>query len=459
MSDLPMPLGQMAEIAPVRRGAIEAVGRERVLFQPQYGEGVATGELDPSRGRYLIEFDVETARAAYELWVEFAADDPRLTTVALDGEILFEGLDETTGGWGEDAQTWVYQKTIPFKAGSHRLTLSRIGYMPHIRAVALIPVKGKAKPLEPIAPPAARPARPERTLVCILAQTRAHALTWPSFKRHVLDELNADLALALCADERYDYANPFWQHAQYRWTAPEYGDFGDGFDEAQAWLADAAGVKPEPWRHILQIGGVWLGAINSERKQPGAGAVLLYIRWFLLHRILLAGLLDCYDRFVITRSDFIWAAPHPPLSVLDPAAIWFPFGEFYGGLTDRHVVISSADVPRVLNMIDDIVLRTDDLITRLPMRPDFNIESYTYFHLRSQDLIRRTRLFPYVMFTVRDKGDPTSWAPGVWNEEAGLTVKYRSEYQMAQFWRQHIATRADWERIAEGAPALFPPMW
>ena len=57
----------------------------------------------------------------------------------------------------------------------------------------------------------------ERVLVCILAQTRAHQVAWSSFKRHVLDELNADLALAITLDETYDYGNPYWQHAKYRW--------------------------------------------------------------------------------------------------------------------------------------------------------------------------------------------------------------------------------------------------
>jgi len=48
---------------------------------------------------------------------------------------------------------------------------------------------------------------------------------------------------------------------------------------------------------------------------------------------MLSGLLERYDRFVITRSDFIWDCPHPPLSVLSPDAIWFPDGEYGGGLT------------------------------------------------------------------------------------------------------------------------------
>ena len=64
----------------------------------------------------------------------------------------------------------------------------------------------------------------ERVLVCLLAKTRAHQFTFPSFKRQVLDELNADLVLALTIDEKYDYAIPFWRHAKYRWTAPDFSD-------------------------------------------------------------------------------------------------------------------------------------------------------------------------------------------------------------------------------------------
>lgn len=461
MSDLPQRLGQPAPFEPIKLAPSAAARRERIAFQPQYGASVATGDVDPAAGRYLLEFEFGTMAAHYELWVEYAAADSRPTEITLDGAPLSEGLDAVTGGWNEADQAWRYQMTIAFTAGTHRLSLSRIGYMPHIRALALLPVTEPAPDAPQPAPPRARrlSTRPERTLVCVLAQTRAHALSWPSFKRNVLDELNADLAVALCMDDRYDYANPFWRHAQHRWAAPEYADFGDGFDEAQRWLACEAGLEPKPWRHVLDVGGVWLGAIKGPNQQRGAGAVLFYIRWFLRHQIVLNGLLDRYDRFVITRSDFIWACPHPPLSVLDPQGVWFPYGEFYGGLTDRHLVISSADVIAVLAMLDDIVLRPDELIARLGPSPNLNIESYIYLHLRWRGLHSRTRLFPYVMYTVRDTGDPTSWAAGTWSEEAGVTVKYPGEYQVAKAWRDQITTRKAWETLWAQRPELFPPMW
>ena len=462
MPELPQSLGLKAELLPVRLIPADAARLERVTFQPQFGVEVATSQYDPSGGRYLIEFEFETSDRHYELWIEYAAEDSRPIRVALDGQVLFDGAAGVTGGWGESAQAWHYEATLTFSAGPHRLALSRIGYIPHIRTVALVPVSVPAH--EPTVPPCQRTdpvqrsRRPERTLVCILAQTRAHMLTWTSFKRNVLDALHADLALAIGMDERYDYANPFWQHAQYRWGAPEYEDFGDGFDEAQHWRASEADVVTQPWRHILESGGNWLGRIKGPQQQKGAGGALLYFRWFLRHQIVRNGLLDRYDRFIITRSDFVWVCPHPPLSVLAPEAIWFPCGEFYGGLTDRHVVVSRPDLLEIIGLLDDIVLRPDDLIARLGHLPShFNIEMYIHFHLRARGLLARTKLFPYVMYAVRGDGDPTSWAQGVWNDEVGALVKYPSEYEAALIWRERLLTRQDWERLLEERPDLLPP--
>ena len=112
----------------------------------------------------------------------------------------------------------------------------------------------------------------ERVLVCLLASTRAHQLTFPSFKRQVLDELNGDLALALAIDEKYDYANPFWQHAKYRWTAPDFRDVGEAFDLAQRWLCHQYNVPAPDWRPMLQIKGIWQGGIRSP--DPAAEPIL-----------------------------------------------------------------------------------------------------------------------------------------------------------------------------------------
>ena len=53
-----------------------------------------------------------------------------------------------------------------------------------------------------------------KTLVCILGETRGYEVTWPSFKKNVLDELDADLLLCIGISEKYDFSNPFWQIAR-----------------------------------------------------------------------------------------------------------------------------------------------------------------------------------------------------------------------------------------------------
>ena len=77
--------------------------------------------------------------------------------------------------------------------------------------------------------------------------------------------------------------------------------------------------------------------------------------------------------------------------------MWFPHGEGYGGLTDRHLIVSTGHLADALGLLDDIVLQPDELIARLGIQ-DRNIEKYIHFHLRERGLLDRTRLFPYVMY-------------------------------------------------------------
>ena len=44
-----------------------------------------------------------------------------------------------------------------------------------------------------------------KTLVCIIAQTRGYEVTWKNFKKNVLDELNADLAVCIGTTKKYNY--------------------------------------------------------------------------------------------------------------------------------------------------------------------------------------------------------------------------------------------------------------
>jgi hypothetical protein len=301
----------------------------------------------------------------------------------------------------------------------------------------------------------------ERVLVCILGQTRAHRLTWSRFKKNVLDELQADLALCIAVDENYDYSNPFWKFARFRWISPEYEDFGDGFDHAQQILAGPDSVKLPDWRILLKIKDFWLGGVRGQEAHQGTGGIQIYFRWFLLHNLLENNLLTEYDRIVVTRSDHFWNIPHPPLSILPRKFIWVPDGEFSGGLTDRHLVVSSEDIPRVINLMDAVVLQPGRLFRQMSYHERWNAEKYAAFHLAKRGLHTRVRAFPYVMFLVRGPEDKTGWPAGshfagAFDEEVGMIVRYRSELDSARRYA-HIRRREDWELIAAKEPLLFHP--
>ena len=300
----------------------------------------------------------------------------------------------------------------------------------------------------------------ERVLVCLLGKPRAHQLTFPSFKRQVLDELYGDLALALTIDRNFDYANPFWQHAKYRWTAPDFSDYGEAFDLAQRWLCQQHNIPAPDWRSMLRIRGNWQGAIRSPDPSPSVSSILFFCRWLLLHGLQQDGVLDRYDRFVITRSDFVWLCPHPPLSILDRDAIWFPDGEHYGGLVDRHLVVSRADVVNCLNVIEDILLEPSQLYEELKYMQGRdvrhnNLEQFLAHHLRRKGLFHKVKMFPYVMYLARPVWDESpTWSPGRYESAVGHYVKYGAEYRDASAYATIIHSREDWET---GAWRKFDP--
>jgi len=47
-----------------------------------------------------------------------------------------------------------------------------------------------------------------------------------------------------------------------------------------------------------------------------------------------------YQRVIWSRLEMVWHHPHPPLHVLDPNCVWIPGGEDFGGINDRHAVLS-----------------------------------------------------------------------------------------------------------------------
>jgi hypothetical protein len=279
----------------------------------------------------------------------------------------------------------------------------------------------------------------ESVLIIVFPETRAYNLTFDFFKSNFLDSLQADLCLCVRENKREEKNNPFYKHAKYVLSYEEPSDWSELFDSAQE-VKNYQGN----WRQLLEIQEHWLGEIKEGNIQLFQNAILLFSRWFLKEQIISNNILEKYDRYIITRSDFIHEIPHIPMEFLDSKFIWLPDGEDYGGLTDRHIVVHRNDIINVLSIADPIITNPDQLYQQMSNRQDWNLEKYVKFAFNNLGLLSRVKRFPYTMYTVRQEDTPTTWSQGTFNERLGYRIKYDREYR-SSFWASKVIRQVqDW---------------
>jgi len=272
-----------------------------------------------------------------------------------------------------------------------------------------------------------------KTLVIVLSETRAHELTFNNFQANVLDTLNADLAVCIGTKADYDTSNPFWQRAKYQWAYPEPDDFAKAFDEASNDILHKTVEARRPWRDFLKVKDQFMGGVKDPNDEhPGSAGILLFFRWFCLTNLVASGAIDLYDWFIVTRSDFLYTLPHPCVEIFSPEYIYIPDGEHYGGVTDRHAVLSRLHVKTYFNILNEMVLRSDEYIAYMAGHEQWNLEKLILLHLHIQGLGQSVRHFPYVMYSVRHPNGSTRWSEGSWSDSHGYFIKYQSEYNMSQ---------------------------
>lgn len=282
----------------------------------------------------------------------------------------------------------------------------------------------------------------ESVLVIVLSETREHEHTFELFKNNLLDIMDADLCLCVANNHREDKNNPFYQHAKFIWSYDEPDDWGDAFDVIQKkW-----GLHNN-WRKLLEIKNQWLGGVKGCDEHPGSAGILLFFRIFLKASILKHRVIDKYDRFIITRSDFMHRIPHVPLRLLGPEYIWIPNGEDYGGYTDRHIIAHRNDVLNVLSIGDRIITEPLKLHSEMAFSTKWNLERFIKFSFAHLGLVHKIRRYPYTMYTVRSPGGHTRWKKGYFNERLGYYIKYKSEYASYKLASVFVNKHADWNKI------------
>jgi hypothetical protein len=237
------------------------------------------------------------------------------------------------------------------------------------------------------------------TSVCLIGQIRVPDVTWSSFKKNVLDVFDADLILCLHVDDTTDRNNEFYKNAKHVFEYKETtGCWASSFDR----------MNPG-WRDMVDIPGDWIGTIKEPVVRPSTGGILLFLRWFLYQNI---KDLDLGDRVIVTRSDYLWTAPHP---TLDLDWVWLPNGEFHGGLPDRHYVIPRIYLKHVLTIghVENWVETRNNMVRLLNYRLKqgwghfmYNEESFSYIRFIERGLIEKVGFFPFVMHLVDKDRNP-----------------------------------------------------
>ena len=236
------------------------------------------------------------------------------------------------------------------------------------------PPSPPSHPPPSLPPPCDAGARPRRTLAILLSETRSWDLTWERFQAHLLEPLSAELAL--CVSQRdnrtHGHRSPFYRHASHIWVFREPRNFSRSWDHAFEHERRIHHYSHTSWRALLRVKsdhntGSWLGGVEGAtiKYEDGLGQVgysggELYARWVLVQH--LATVLHRYARVVLTRSDTLFCAPHPPV---DFEHIWIPRGEEdWYGITDRHAVLPA-----------DVALQSISILTHFFRDPSSRLDS------------------------------------------------------------------------------------
>ena len=363
-----------------------------------------------------------------------------------------------------------------------------------------------------------------KTLVIILSETRAHELTFNNFKKNLIDVLHADLCLCIGVKSDYDYDNPFYNLAKYKFLYDEPDDFGDAFDYAynilslnkpnyekmnnmnalfgklqyptqstenityyglydniddidinkfnddeivihttdfhdHLWKNQVYGIKKSDhnnlipqenlitykkhldWREFLKVKDQFLGGVKDKHNQhPGSAGILIFFRWFLLKNLMDGDLINKYDRFIITRSDFIYQLPHPNVELMNENCIWIPDCEHYGGYTDRHVVLSKNNIESYLNIFNNMVVKSNEYFMKMKTKTNWNLEQLITFHLEQNNVEHLVKEFPYIMYSVRNMNGSTRWSQGIYSNDFGYFIKYKTEYDQSTYYKNELET-------------------
>ena len=261
---------------------------------------------------------------------------------------------------------------------------------------------------------------PNKTIVVALGNLRCGEKAWESLYKNVLDVNSADLALITQMPiGGYENAS-LLERAKYVWIVPDYTDWADAID-----LINGTGWR----RRVLPMVNPQSPMLGGVGNFSGSGAIIFMYRFWLSQKIQELRLKEQYDRFVVTRNDHYYLCHHN-LEMLEPSSLWLPMGEDYGGITDRHLVVSSENVLKALDILPPILAHPESYM-KVYIRKNSISELILRERWREEGLLFKTNRFKRVMFTCMQPGDGSRWGQMKWRVKERVHLKYENEYYLS----------------------------
>ncbi len=268
-------------------------------------------------------------------------------------------------------------------------------------------------------------AEANKVLVIITGSVRGSDLAHKSLELHLLKPYNADLFL--CTGESDDHSPYIYQLATYLHEYPL----------SENWRTTTDTISQHLFGHTLWrnysaelLGEGLLGCYDAQDHWTGSGSGLLVLasRYYAWQWLGQSGILDHYDAFVVSRSDYYYLADHPDIARLlsSKSHIAIPFiHEDFAGICDRHAVLDR--------------LGLEAYLTALKPFLEFHPENGPY---TNDEQVLHAALCKYHHFTplryrmpaymVRPDNDQTvTWSPGSAQDANGLWIKQYGEHEEA----------------------------
>ena len=120
--------------------------------------------------------------------------------------------------------------------------------------------------------------------------------------------------------------------------------------------------------------------------------------------------------------------------------IWIPNCQDWGGYTDRHVVLCKNTVEPYLNILNNLVLRSNDFFMKMKTYYQWNLEKLIKLNIQQNNVLHIVKEFPYVMYTVRNVNGSSSWVYGLgeYSNELGYYIKYMEEYEKSSYYKNEF---------------------